>query len=454
MNFEPLILRQRRFFNAGATRPLAFRQAQLRRLQSAIEARDAAILEALHADLRKPAHEAYTSETGFVLSDIRHALRHLPAWMTPRRRRLPLIAWPGKGCVLPEPRGVALIVGPWNYPFQLLISPVVGALAAGNCAVLKPSEFAPHTARVISELITHTFPSECVTVVEGDRQTAEELLLEKFDTIFFTGSTSVGKSVMAAAARHLTPVTLELGGKCPAIVCADAPLEMTARRIAWGKFMNAGQTCVAPDFVLVERQVFKPLLEALRRVIREFYGDNPQTSPDYGRIVNRKHFDRLIHCAGTCKHDAKDLYIAPTILPDVSWDDPVMQEEIFGPILPVIPFDSMDEVPALLLDRAAPLALYLFTNDRAVQERIVSGTRSGGVCINDTVVHMVGQDLPFGGVGESGMGQYHGKAGFDCFSHQRTVVRRSTLFDLRFRYPPPKLSLTKLKKACRFLLGG
>ncbi|MEI8341474.1 MAG: aldehyde dehydrogenase family protein, partial [Verrucomicrobiota bacterium] len=309
-------------------------------------------------------------------------------------------------------------------------------------------------ARIISELIADIFPPEYVTIVEGDRETAEALLLEKFDTIFFTGSTRVGKSVLAAAARHLTPVTLELGGKCPAIVCADAPLEVTARRIAWGKFMNAGQTCVAPDFILVERQVFQPLVETIQRVIREFYGELPQTSPNYGRIVNRSHFDRLIRIAGACQHDAEDLYIAPTLLTGVSWDAPVMQEEIFGPILPVIPFDSIDEVPALLLVRPAPLALYLFTNDRAVQDRIVSGTRSGGVCINDTVVHMVGQDLPFGGVGESGMGQYHGKAGFDCFSHQRTVVRRSTSPDFRFRYPPPKLSLAKLKKACRFLLGS
>jgi len=454
MNFEPLILRQRRFFHAGATRPLAFRQAQLRRLQSAIEARDAAILEALHADLRKPAHEAYTSEIGFVLSDIRHAVKHLPAWMKRQGRRLPWMAWPGKGCVVPEPLGVSLIIGPWNYPFQLLFSPLVGALAAGNCAVLKPSELAPHTARVISSLIADTFSSDCVTVVEGGRQTAEALLMEKFEAIFFTGSTGVGKAVMSSAARHLTPVTLELGGKCPAIVCADAPLEVAARRLAWGKFMNAGQTCVAPDYVLVERPVFKLLVEALRGAVGEFYGDNPQVSPSYGRIVNRSHFDRLIRCAPACQRDEEDLYIAPTILTGVSWDDPVMQEEIFGPILPVIPFDSIDEVLALLEDRPSPLALYLFTSDRRVQERILSGTRSGGVCINDTVVHMVGQDLPFGGVGESGMGRYHGKAGFDCFSHERTVVRRPTSFDFRFRYPPPKLSLEKLKKACRFLLGG
>ena len=372
--------------------------------------------------------------------------------MGPQRRRLPPMAWPGKGCVLREPLGVGLIIGPWNYPFQLLFSPLVGAVAAGSCVVLKPSEFSPHTARVISNLIAYTFPAEYISVVEGDRQAAEALLLEKFDKIFFTGSTSVGKAVMASAARHLTPVTLELGGKCPAIVCADAPLEVTARRIAWGKFMNAGQTCVAPDFVLAERPISELLVEALRATIREFYGENPQASPDYGRIVNRRHFDRLIKCAGACEHEAEDLYIAPTILPNVSWDDPVMQEEIFGPILPVIPFDSIDEVTALLRDRPSPLALYLFTNDRAIQNRVLSGTRSGGVCLNDTVVHMVGHDLPFGGVGESGLGKCHGKAGFDCFSHERTIVRRFTSFDFRFRYPPPKLSLAKLKKACRFLL--
>jgi aldehyde dehydrogenase (NAD+) len=364
------------------------------------------------------------------------------------------MAWPGKGWVQPEPLGVALIIGPWNYPFQLVFSPLVSALAAGNCAILKPSELAPHTARVISKLIADTFPPDAITVVEGGRQTAEALLMEKFDAIFFTGSTSVGKAVMSSAARHLTPVTLELGGKCPAIVCADAPLEVAARRLAWGKFMNAGQTCVAPDFVLVERPAFKLLVEALRGAVGEFYGDNPQASPSYGRIVNRSHFDRLIRCAPACLNDAEDLYIAPTILTGVSWDDPVMQEEIFGPILPVIPFDSIDEVLALLEDRPSPLALYLFTNDRRVHERVLSGTRSGGACVNDTVVHMVGQNLPFGGVGDSGMGRYHGQAGFECFSHERTVVRRPTSFDFRFRYPPPKLSLEKLKKACRFLLGG
>jgi len=449
MDCASLIARQRQHFQTGATRPLTYRQEQLRRLQTAIEAREEALLGALHADLHKSPHEAYTSEIGFILSDIRHALKHLPAWMTPQRRGLPLMAWPGRAAVHPEPFGVALIIGPWNYPFQLLFSPLVGAIAAGNCAVLKPSEFAPQTATGVAKLIADTFPAEYITVVEGDRQMAEVLLREKFDNIFFTGSTTVGKAVMAAAARHLTPVTLELGGKCPAIVCADAPIDVTARRIAWGKFMNAGQTCVAPDFVLVDRRIRQPLVDALKQVVREFYGDNPQLSPDYGRIVNRHHFDRLsVFASGI----ADDLYIPPTILTDVAWESPVMQDEIFGPILPVLAFENLDNALLLLRDRPAPLALYLFTHDRATQERVVAGTSSGGVCINDTVVHMVGHDLPFGGIGESGMGRYHGKASFECFNHQRSVVRRSTAFGSRFRYPPPKLSLARLRKLWPWLL--
>jgi len=444
MDCAPLIARQRQHFQTGTTRPVAFRLEQLRRLQAAIESRESTLLSALHADLHKSLHEAYVSEIGIVLSDIRHALKHLPAWMKPQRRPLPLLAWPGKAYVASEPFGVALIIGPWNYPLQLLFSPLVGAIAAGNCAVLKPSEFAPQTAAVIAKLIADTFPVESIAVVEGDRDTGESLLREKFDTIFFTGSTNVGRAVLTAAAKHLTPVTLELGGKCPAIVCADASLAVTARRIAWGKFMNAGQTCVAPDFVLVDRRIRQPLVDALKRAVREFYGDNPQQSSDYGRIVNRTHFDRL--SAYVASGDAGDLYIPPTILTDVSWDSPVMQEEIFGPILPILEFENLDDVLKQLRARPTPLALYLFTNDRPTQQHVIGETRSGGVCINDTIVHMVGHDLPFGGLGESGMGRYHGKASFDCFSHSRSVVRRSTLFDSRFRYPPPKLSLTRLRK--------
>jgi len=450
MDFAPLIARQRQHFQTGVTRPLAYRQKQLQRLQTAIESRESTLLDALHADLRKSPREAYTSEIGFVLGESLHALKHLPSWMTPQRRHLPLLAWPGKACVTSEPFGVALIIGPWNYPFQLLLAPLIGAIAAGNCAILKPSEFAPLTAAVTAELVAGNFPPEYLTVVEGERPAAEALLHEKFDIIFFTGSTNVGRIVMTAAARHLTPVTLELGGKCPAIVCADASLDVTARRIAWGKFMNAGQTCVAPDFVLVDRHIQPQLVDALKKSVRDFYGDNPQQSPDFGRIVNRRHFDRL---AGyVTGGNAGDLYVPPTILTDVSWDDPVMQEEIFGPILPVLAFENLDEALAKLRDQPVPLALYLFTNDQPTQQRVVAETRSGGVCINDTIVHMVGHDLPFGGLGESGMGRYHGKASFDCFSHPRSVVQRSTLFDPRFRYPPPKLSLARLRKLWPWLL--
>jgi aldehyde dehydrogenase (NAD+) len=447
-------------FHTGATRPVEFRRAQLQQLAQAIERYQPRIFEALHADLRKSPHEAYATEVGLVLSEGRYAIRHLNAWMKPQRRRTPLLAWPGRSVVQPEPYGVALILGPWNYPFQLLLAPLIGALAAGNCAVLKPSELAPHTAAVLTELIRATFAPDLVAVVPGGRDTAEALLRERFDTLFFTGSTSVGRAVMAAAAQHLTPVTLELGGKSPCIVCADAPIETTARRIAWGKFLNAGQTCVAPDFLLVERPACSGLLVAIRQALREFYGDNPQHSPDYSRIVNRRHFDRLIGYLANERgieggqHDANDLYLAPTLLTGVNWDSPVMQDEVFGPILPVLEFDRLDEVLAQLRERPTPLALYLFTCDRPTQQRVLAGTRSGGVCLNDTVVHMIGKEVPFGGQGESGLGAYHGQASFDCFSHRRTVLHRSFAFDSKLRYPPPRISLNALKQAYRFLLGG
>src|SRR5512137_1128005 len=293
MNFSAVVERQRSFFQSGGTRSLEFRREQLRKLHDALVAHESAWVAALHSDLRKSPAEAYVSEIGFLLSEVRHALRHLPAWMKPHKRKAPLLAWPARGFVQPEPYGVALILGPWNYPLQLLVSPLVGAIAAGNCAVVKPSEFAPHTAAVIAKLMGATFPEDYLAVVQGGQEAGEALLREKFNTIFFTGSTKVGRVVMAAAAAHLTPVTLELGGKCPCLVCADAPLDITARRIVWGKFMNAGQTCVAPDFILVDQRVRDGLVEAMKRAVREFYGEDPQKSPDYGRIMNRKQLDRL-----------------------------------------------------------------------------------------------------------------------------------------------------------------
>jgi acyl-CoA reductase-like NAD-dependent aldehyde dehydrogenase len=414
-------------------------------------------LAALHADLRKSPHDAYLSEIGFVLGEIRHAMRHLSSWMKPERRRSPMLAWPARSHIRPEPFGVALIIGPWNYPLQLLLSPLVGSIAAGNCAILKPSEFAPHTAEVLAQMIRSAYPDEYLTVIRGDKETSEALLREKFDTLFFTGGTEVGRVVMAAAARHLTPVTLELGGKCPCIVCHDAPLEITARRIIWGKFMNAGQICVAPDHVWVDHRIAPALLDAMRKTLMDFYGESPQQCPDYGRIINRRHLERLaeylkqgrVICGGEC--DPDDLYMAPTFLTEVSLDSPVMTEEIFGPVLPVIEFSDIDGVLAKLRERPKPLAVYLFTGDRGLQERVIDGTQSGGVCINDTILQILGNDLPFGGVGESGMGNYHGRASFDCFSHRRSVLRRSLGFDPEFRYPPPEIPLKWLKRLLRFL---
>jgi len=342
---------------------------------------------------------------------------------------------------------------------QLLLSPLVSAVAAGNCAVLKPSELAPRTAEAVTGMIRDCFDEQFVTAVNGGAGVAEALLRERFDKIFFTGSTRVGRLVMAAAARHLTPVTLELGGKCPAIVCADAPVELAARRIAWGKFMNAGQTCVAPDFVLVARELRDRFVTAMKSALQIFYGDDPARCVDYGRIVNQQHFERLVNYLPDGKivhggrNDAGNLFIAPTILTDVPPGAAVMQEEIFGPILPVLAFDQLDEALALLGDRPTPLALYLFTGDRATEGRVMAEVRSGGVCVNDVVSHMIGSALPFGGLGASGMGAYHGRAGFEAFTHQRAVLRRATWLDLPFRYPPQKLSLAGLKRAMRFLLG-
>ena len=456
MDYGPLIARQRAFFLSGASTAPGFRRDRLRDLENGLIQREADLLEALHADLRKNPHEAYASEIGFVLGEVRHAINHLPRWMTPERRRAPFAAWPSRAELRHEPYGVSLIIGPWNYPLQLLLAPLVGAIAAGNTAVLKPSEFAPHTAAVITAMIKERFDENFIAVVEGARDCAEALLRERFDKIFFTGSTGTGRVVMAAAASHLTPVTQEHGGKCPCIVAADAPIELTARRIVWGTFMNAGQTCVAPDHLWVDRRIAPALLDSMRGEIRRFYGDNPQQSPDYGRIINRRHFDRLhaLLADGKIIHggraDAEDWYIEPSILTEVPLDSAVMRDEIFGPILPVMEFGDLSEVLSIQRDLPTPLAFYLFTADRGLQERVLAGTRSGGVCINDTISHIIGNDLPFGGVGESGMETYHGRASFECFSHRRSVLRRSLGIDPSFRYPPPKATLEVLKRVMRY----
>ncbi len=453
MNNQFQIDPMRHFFESGATRDLDFRRDQLRKLAGALETCETQLHDALYADLHKSSLDAYTSETGYVQSDIRHALKNLSRWSRAKRVPVPAGVWPASGRVIPEPKGVVLIIGPWNYPAQLVLSPLVAAIAAGNCAVIKPSELTQHTSTVLRQLIETTFDPAYIRLVEGGRETAEMLLEQPFDHIFFTGGTEIGRKVAEAAAKKLIPTTLELGGKNPAIVCDDANLDVAARRIVRGRFMNAGQLCVAPDHVWIPRKLLTGFFQTLEKTIAEFYGNDPQQSPDFGRIVNRHHFDRLVALAPNCVRDADDLYIAPTLISDPPRDSAVMQEEIFGPLLPVLPYDSEHEVINFCRARPAPLALYLFTDDRAKQQRFMNAIPSGGVCINDTVSQLIPKELPFGGRGASGWGATHGKAGFNEFSHFRSILTRSTRMDFKAIYPPVKLSLNAMKRAYRFFAG-
>ncbi len=439
-----LVERQRQFFQSGATRSLDFRRAQLQRLQQALGDRREAILTALHADLGKPPFEAIGSEVSLCTDELAYVLQNLRRWLRPQAVRPSLFQLPGRAYTQAEPLGVALIVSPWNYPLQLGLVPLIGAIAAGNCAILKPSEIAPHTSRLLAGLLADCFDPEFVAVVEGDKDAAQALLAERFDHIFFTGSPRIGQIVMRAAAEHLTPVTLELGGKCPAIVTADIDLEVTARRLVWAKFINAGQTCVAPDYLLVERSVKPALLEALQRTLDRFYGDDPAASPDYARIVSEAHGQRL---ADLLERDRAKVirggevrlaerYIAPTLLDGASWEDATMAEEIFGPLLPILTYDDLEGAIAQIVARPKPLALYLFSRDTAVQQHVRAATSSGGMAINDAIVQLASPRLPFGGVGQSGMGAYRGRASFETFSHRKSVVARPFWLDLPLRYPP------------------
>lgn len=450
------ITEQRRFFASGKARSLAFRLAALKDLKGAIERHEQALCEALAADLGKPPMEAVIAETTVTIREIDHVCRHLKHWAAPQKVSTSLLNFPASAAISPEPLGVALIIGPWNYPLQLMLSPLVGALAAGNCALLKPSELAPHTAAAVSRLVAEVFDPRHVAVATGGPEVVQALLQERFDSIFFTGSARVARLVMAAAARHLTPVTLELGGKSPAIVDADADLAVAARRILWGKCFNAGQTCVAPDYLLVHVDVKEELLRRMTEQITAFFGADPQQSPDFARIINPTHFARLIAYLNDGKivaggqHDASACYLAPTILDHVFWDAPVMQEEIFGPILPVMTFTDEDDLAAQVARHPTPLALYYFSRDPVKQRRITARIPFGGGCVNDTLVHLVEHKLPFGGVGSSGLGRYHGRASFETFSHRKGVLNRGTWFDLPLRYPPYAGKLTWLKRLFRW----
>ncbi len=423
------------------------RVTQLRQLKRLLEENDDSISAALAADLGKSPIESYATETSFVIGEVEHAVEHIGTWMQPTRVRVPLTLRPGNARVIRQPLGVVLVIAAWNYPIHLTFAPLVGVLAAGNTAVLKPSESAPASSSLIAELVPRYLDERVVQVVEGGVDETTAVLAEQFDHIIYTGGASVARIVMGAAAAHLTPVTLELGGKSPAIVAADADIEVAARRITWGRFTNAGQTCVAPDYVLVARAVEDRFLGAVLRSVHDFYGENPKTSADYGRIINDRHFDRLTRLLDAGGYEAVvtggsgdrgSRYFAPTVLAGVSPDAAVMAEEIFGPILPVITVDNVDEAVSFVNDRPHPLALYVFTEDPPTAERVIERTRSGGVSINHTMVHLGVPDLPFGGVGASGIGAYHGEAGFDRFSHRRAVLAKATKPDPSVTYPPYK----------------
>ena len=440
----------REFFDKGTTRDVACRIERLKALRRAIIEQMKEINAALWSDLRKSEGEAYLTEIGMVLGEINYHVKHLRQWAKSRRQATPLAVWPSKSWIMYEPYGVVLIIAPWNYPFQLLLEPLIGAISAGNCVVLKPSPFAPATAEVIKKIVAAVFEPGYVSVFDGEGNVAELLLSERFDYIFFTGGSHFGQHVMEMAAKHLTPVTLELGGKSPCIVGRGANVEIAARRTAWGKFINAGQTCVAPDYVFVHKNQRAEFVEAVRLTVKRFYGDRPCDSPDYPRIVHREGTERLanlIHASGQVvfggEVNVEERYIAPTVLIDVEADSLIMREEIFGPILPVLTYREIDDVIRFVNKRDKPLALYYFGPKREARE-VLSRTSSGGACVNDTIVHLANPRLPFGGVGMSGVGKYHGKASFELFSNLRSVVKSFTFFDNPFRYAPYKcLNLLK-----------
>ncbi|GIO33820.1 MULTISPECIES: aldehyde dehydrogenase [Paenibacillus] len=447
-----LIQKQKHFYNSGQTRSYDYRLRQLSKLREALAANERNIMDALKKDLNKSEFEAFSTEIGIVYAELAFAIKHLRRWMAPKKVKTALTHIGSKGRVIAEPYGTALIIAPWNYPYQLAVSPLIGALAAGNTVLLKPSELTPAMSSLLAELLGGIFDEEYVAVVQGGPETSQELLTQPVDYIFFTGSVNVGKIVMQAAAKQLIPLTLELGGKSPCIVHRDAKLKLAARRIVFGKFTNAGQTCIAPDYLLVHRSIKKELVSHLREAIRELYGADPLSNPSYGRIVSEKHFKRLasflqdgsIAAGGKTAPDR--LQIEPTLLDQVTWDMPVMQEEIFGPILPMLEYDDIQEAVDMVNARPKPLALYLFTQQPGIQEKIVGSISYGGGCVNDTLMHIATPYLPFGGVGESGMGAYHGKGSFDTFTHYKSVLKQTNRFDITFRYPSSKNGLKLLRK--------
>ncbi|MDC7126005.1 MAG: aldehyde dehydrogenase [Spirochaetales bacterium] len=453
MDIKTIVANQRDFFNSGKTRELSFRMNALRKLHKALNDNNEIINEAMKSDLNKSYFETYMTETGMVLEEISYHLKHLPRWVKAKKVGTPLAQFHSKSFVAPEPYGVTLVMSPWNYPLQLCLEPVVGSISGGNCTVIKPSAYAPATSKVVAEIIGNIFPPEYIAVIEGGRKENSALLDEVFDYIFFTGSVAVGKVVMEAASKNLTPVTLELGGKSPVIVDETANIKVAAKRVAFGKILNAGQTCVAPDYLLIHENVKDKFLEEFKKAVEGFFPGGDMS--DYPKIISEKHFNRVkgliegesIFMGG--KTDSSSSFIEPTVLSPVSPDAPVMQEEIFGPVLPVITYKKIDEAIAFIRNRPRPLALYLFTEDKEIEKEFLDKCSFGGGCINDTIIHLATSNMGFGGVGASGMGSYHGKLSFDTFTHYRSIVRKSTWLDLPMRYHP---YIKRNFKMIRFLL--
>ena len=450
MDIHEILESEKHFFRTGVTRGVDFRIDMLKKFRKAIIENDELISAALKADLNKQPFESYMCETGQLLEEINFHIKRLKKWSKTRRVKSGIGQLPGKSYVCPEPYGVVLIMAPWNYPVQLCLMPLVGAISAGNCAVVKPSAYAPESSRVISKLIESAFPTGFVTAVEGGRDANKALLDEPFDYIFFTGSVAVGKTVMEAAAKRLTPVTLELGGKSPIIVDETANLPLAARRIAFGKVLNAGQTCVAPDYLMIEKSVEAPFIEEYKKALADFFPDGDMSG--MVRIINDKHFERVCNILDNSGNvviggarDAETRFIEPAVLTGVPVDSPAMQQEIFGPVLPVLPYEKLDDCIDFIRSRPKPLALYIFSENKMNQEKVLNSCSFGGGCINDTVIHLASSHMSFGGVGESGMGSYHGKKSFDTFTHYRSVLKQGKL-DVKLRYFPYKSGKEKITR--------
>ena len=434
-----------------------FRKETLTKLLNAILIHENEIIDALYFDFKKPAFEAVLTETGYVISELKETIKNINKWAKPKRVFPSLLNFPSKDYIYKEPYGKVLIISPWNYPFQLALCPLISAFAAGNQVVLKPSELTPKTSEIITKIISKVFDKKNVTVIQGGIEVSQQLLSERWDYIFFTGSVAVGKIVAKAAAENLTPVTLELGGKNPCIIDETANLKLAAKRIVWGKFMNAGQTCIAPDYILIQKNMKSHFVDYMKEEIIKAYGDNPSDSPDFARIINTKNCQRLINMIDQKKvifggqNDIKNNYIAPTLIDENSIDSELMKDEIFGPILPIITYEKEKQIDAVISKYEKPLAFYLFSENRTFTKHLIQKHSFGGGCVNDTMVHFSNKRLPFGGVGHSGIGAYHGILSFDTFSHKKSILIKSNLLDLPFRYAPYKGKLATIKKILNWL---